>query len=219
MHSRPHAQRLSAECSRASCVVLHHALCVTDGCVVWAWGLNVSGALGLDVAHAQEALQAELAHLGGADGTDLRSGLVPLQWPADLCNGSPVQMVACRGSTRWCSRRRARCGPAEQGATDRRATRACPGQCASARVAGLPAVALVAAGDTFSAAVGTDGQVWMWGNTVRGRLGYLQAVPHTMQEAAPRSLGLGAFGQEKAVLLSLRAGSASAVTERGTLWV
>ena len=62
------------------------------------------------------------------------------------------------------------------------------------RVPGLHAMALVAAGDMFSGAVGMDGQVWMWGKCGRGRLVYPPATPQTFKATEPRSLGLGAFG-------------------------
>jgi len=86
-------------------------------------------------------------------------------------------------------------------------------------VAGLPVVVLVAAGCMFSGALDTDGQVWMWGLAASGRLGYPLAAPDAEQEAVPRSLGLAAFGGKKVVLISLRNGTATAVTERGALWV
>jgi len=68
------------------------------------------------------------------------------------------------------------------------------------RVPSLHAMALVAAGDMFSSAVGADGQVWMWGNCRLGRLGYPHATPQTRTAAAPRSLGLAAFGGSPVVL-------------------
>ena len=72
-----------------------------------------------------------------------------------------------------------------------------------ARVEGLPAVALVAAGSTFSGAVGKDGQVWMWGETRDGRLGYPPVLPLARRTAAPTSLGHAAFGHAHVVQLSL----------------
>jgi len=58
------------------------------------------------------------------------------------------------------------------------------------RVAGLPAVTLVAAGDTFSSAVSQDGQVWLWGDCRAGRLGFPPVPPQARTSAVPTSLGL-----------------------------
>jgi len=87
------------------------------------------------------------------------------------------------------------------------------------RVPGLHAMALADAGDMFSGAVDVDGQVWVWGKSGRGRLGYPPATPQTFKATESRSLGLAAFGGLPVVLLNLRAHRAAAVTEPGELWV
>jgi len=167
--------------------------CVTDGGVVWAWGRNRHGQLGVDT---------QTPH-------------TPLRWAVHFCNGALVRMVACgdfhtlvltRAGEVWA------CGSARFGETGdphvNHATRI------SVRVPGLPTVALVAAGDTHSGAVGVDGQVWMWGYTLLGRLGYA-APQNARTNPTPRSLGLA----ERVVLLDMHASNSAAVTDSGTLWV
>ena len=174
-----------------------HSMCVTDDGAVWAWGANHWGQLGS--THP------------------LRSSVVPLQWPPDLCNGAPARMVACgerhtlvltRAGEVWA------CGDAQYGATGRvgfETARRTP-----ERVAGLPAgVVLVAANERFSGAVGADGQVWMWGACGRNQLGFPAAPPHLTRNPVPTPLGLAAFGGEPVVQLSIGTHHSAAVTQIG----
>jgi len=176
-----------------------HVLCVTDGGVVWAWGCNNRGQLGVDAP---------------APGCAVR----PIRWPAHLCHGALVRMVACgfshtlvltRGGQVWA------CGNGSRGQTG--SLRLPARVLAPERVLGLPAMALVAAGRMHCSAVGMDGQVWMWGCGVH--MGYLQAPAPAPARPTPMSLGLGAFAGARVVLLDLRADHAAAVTELGALWV
>jgi len=177
-----------------------HAVCVTDGGAVWAWGQNVGGTL--------------------AQGNLVLRSTSPLRWPAALCNGSPARMVACgdyhtlvltRAGEVWA------CGRGRFGQTGN--AQLPRNVYVPERVQGLPRVALVAAGDIFSGAVDEDGQVWMWGHCWNGRLGYLPAPANAVTAAAPTSLGLAAFAEAAVVLLSLRGSRAAAVTVHGALWV
>jgi len=191
---------------------VHHSVCVTDDGAVWAWGSNDSGQLG--ITHTQTPRQLMM-------GVHLTRSAVPLQWAADLCDGTPARMVACgnhhtlvltRTGEVWA------CGEGVYGQTGS------PGLTESVytpeRVGGLPAgVVLVAANDRFSGALGADGQVWMWGACRWNQLGFPAVWPHLTSNPVPTNLGFAAFGGEPVVHLSLGTYHSSAVTETGALWV
>jgi len=186
-----------------------HTMCVTDGGVVYAWGSNHQGQLGVNNTTQQAQALGVLMHRSTA----------PLRWSEHLCNRSPARMVAC-GDYHTLVLTQAgevfACGRGRHGETGNSLL---PDIVRfPERVPGLHAMALVAAGDMFSGAVGVDGQVWMWGNCRHGRLGYPPAMPQTRTAPDPRSLGLAAFGSSPVVLLNLRTNRAAAVTEMGELW-
>ena len=62
-----------------------HTLCVTSGGVVYAWGSNFQGHLGINNTTQQAQVM----------GVHMRRSTVPLRWSEHLCNGSPARMVAC----------------------------------------------------------------------------------------------------------------------------
>jgi len=62
-----------------------HTLCVTSGGVVYAWGSNLQGQVGVN----NTTQQAQ------AMGVYVRRNTVPLQWSEHLCKGSPARTVAC----------------------------------------------------------------------------------------------------------------------------
>jgi len=123
-------------------VASYHAACVTDDGVVWVWGTDMRGEMGLD---------------------DQSHTYFPQQWPATHCGGIPVQMVACgygrtlaltRDGDVWA------CGSGEfcQNGSREHENLSLP-----ARVPGLPRIATGAAGKEHAAVVDVAGEVWTWG--------------------------------------------------------
>jgi len=181
----------------------------TDGGVVYAWGSNDQGQLGVN----NTTQQAQ------ALGVLMRRSTAPLRWSEHLCNGSPARMVACGDYHTLVPTQAGEvfaCGRGRHGETGNSLLPDIVR--VPEHVPGLYAMALVDAGDMFSGAVGVDGQVWMWGNCRHGRLGYPPAMPQTRTAPEPRSLGLAAFGSSQVVLLNLRTNCAAAVMEMGELW-
>jgi len=60
-----------------------HTLCVTSGGVVYAWGSNLQGQLGVN----------NITQQAQAMGVHMRRSTVPLRWLEHLYNGSPARMT------------------------------------------------------------------------------------------------------------------------------
>ena len=182
----------------------------TDGGVVYAWGFNDQGQLGVN--NTTQQAQAMDVHM--------RRSTVALRWSEHLCNGSPARMVACGDHHTLVLMQAGEVFACDRGGRGETGNSLLPNIVrVPERMPGLHAMVLVTVGDMFSGAVGVDGQVWMWGNCGRGRLGYPPATPQTLTAAESRSLGLTAFGGLPVLLLNLCANRAAAVTEPGVLWV
>ena len=131
----------------------------TDCGVVYAWGSNDQGQLGVN----NTTQQAQ------ALGVLMRRSTAPLRWSEHLCNGSPARMVACGDYHTLVPTQAGEvfaCGRGRHGETGNSLLPDIVR--VPEHVPGLYAMALVDAGDMFSGAVGVDGQVWMWGKCGRG---------------------------------------------------
>jgi len=124
--------------SVASC----HAACVTDDGVVWVWGTDMHGGMGLD---------------------DKNTKYFPQQWPETHCGGAPVQMVACGPNLTLALTRNGDVWACGSGKFCQNGSREHADLSVPARVPGLPCIVMVAAGKEHAAAVDFAGEVWTWG--------------------------------------------------------
>ena len=173
-----------------------HTCCVTDSGVVWAWGSNASGELGLGDTKRQHA---------------------PVAWHTDTCAGSPAVMVACGDMHTLVLTRDKRvwsCGKGLYGQNGQPHTKAV---LTPARVAGLDSIVMVAAAQKHCMAVGEDGRVWTWGLGGRNLLGF--DAPQNTQYHTPTCLGVDAFGGSAVELVAAGCFHSAAVTVEGELWV
>ena len=127
---------------------------MTSGGVVYAWGSNLQGQLGVN----NTTQQAQ------AMGVHMRRSTVPLRWSEHLCNDSPARMLA-RGDHHTLVLTQAgevfACGRGGHGETDNSLLPSLLHGIVRVpeRVPRLHAMALADAGDKFSGAVDVDGQV------------------------------------------------------------
>jgi hypothetical protein len=119
----------------------------TDG-TVWAWGRNDSGQLG-DGTRVSRAVARPVAGVAGARA-------VAAGTYHSLALGGAGELWGWGGNGRG------------QLATTAAAT---PDRLTAARIPGVPAASRIAAGATFSLALGVDGKLWAFGDGAAGQLG------------------------------------------------
>jgi len=170
------------------------ACCVTDSGAVWVCGMNRFHRLG------QHAGVREFHR-------------VFRRLDATACGGASIAAVSCgfdflialtRTGEVWS------CGAGDCGQLGHSNLEGTP---ILARVAALENIAMVVASMDTTAAVDTDGLVWVWGSQrvscEVGGWAYL---------STPQCMGLSAFGGHKAVLVAAGTLHRAVVTEHGGLW-
>jgi len=181
-----------------------HAAAVTDQGAVWLWGLNHQQQLGA------------VPRLG--DGYSYRP--TPQRWPATVCGGVPVVMMAC-GDEHTLALTRAghvwSCGQglSGQGGTPDRGRTVEPVQ-----VPGVERITLVAAGRKHSLAVAQDGRLWSWGDPVLLPKANTAWTPADWDRPAhtPRALEASVFGGSAVLSVTVGWAHSAAVTATGELW-
>ncbi len=167
-------------------------LALTADGLVWAWGENQNGQIGVDPTTAYRITSPQ--RIPGLNGVRA------------IAAGTGFGLALKLDGTVWAW------GDNEYGelgvpnATINR--RSSPRQ-----VAGLPAVRAIAAGDSFSLAVATDGSVWAWGDNVYGDLG-----EDTNITGSSVSKPLLVPGLSGARSIAAGAGHALALTMSGHVW-
>ncbi|MDE3155355.1 MAG: chitobiase/beta-hexosaminidase C-terminal domain-containing protein [Acidobacteriota bacterium] len=124
----------------------YHALALTDGGVVWAWGSNGNGELGDGTT---------TSHVTPVAVTSL-SGIVA------IAAGTNFSLALKSDGTVWAWGAN-NYGQLGDGTTTQRVT--------PVQVSGLSNVVAIAAGNSHGVALGGDGSVWTWGRNSYGQLG------------------------------------------------
>lgn len=160
-----------------------HSLAVWDDGSVWAWGRGTEGQLGN--GSAQDSNVPVRVNISGA--TWIAAG-----------RGHSLAVVAGRVWS-WGSNSRSQLGTGV------------PGQDSTPReVPGVSGIVAVAAGNTHSLALGSDGSVWAWGNGSGGQLG----TGDSQDRASPVRL----TGLPPAAGIAARGDNSVVVARDGTVW-
>ena len=125
-----------------------HSLALRNDGTVWAWGSNQAGELGDDDAGIDKASPVQVANLAGISAV------------AAGCDHS-LALGADGNVWAWGSNSSGQLGLTSQ----------YPFSQVWTHVQGVGSIRAIAAGCTFSMALGTDGSVWTWGDNAFGQLG------------------------------------------------
>jgi len=125
-----------------------HALAITSGGIVWAWGLNGNGQLG-DGTTTDRTSPVQVPGLSGV---------------RQVAAGSDHSLALKSDGTVWAW------GTDDHGQVGNGVASSTP-QLTPVQVAGLTGVTQIAAGSKFSLALRSDGTVWAWGLGNLGQLG------------------------------------------------